>query len=329
MTDDNKEGGAGKDKSAVGELGAKAAEIGKWGKTNGAKMVRQFWTFGMHRIEDVAEARVRGRSKGEIIRKFENAAADAVLAGRDPAEIRQMRDGFIAEQTLYYDNIKAIGNRAAPNINEDAKAENVRKDTITHLREKGKIVSDEEMQEVLAGILAEEMNTPGSFSKKTIDVVSSLDRSDVEMFSQLCSFAVKKFVSVENPNSPVALTVVISEHLLIFNEVHKVYQGKGITFTSLQDLASLGLLTYTSLGTHMPAIKTSMRWGLSGNGFSMIVEVPAGQTMDYGRVMLTRAGKELSRICKSEIVPEFSSYIMEEYKERGLKCQLLKEDMAI
>lgn len=318
MTDNKKEGGTEKIKTAVSELCTKSAEI-----------IGVCWNFGMHRIEDAAEARVRGKSKGEIARKFDNAAANVALAGNDPAEIRQIQRSFVAEQTQYYANIKAIGDRAIPHIKEGAKAENVHADTIMHLREKSKIISEEDMRDTLAKILAGEINSPGSFSKKTIDVVSSLGRSDVIIFSQLCSFVVTRFARVVDTNSSVKRSIVLARLPFIFDELQKVYQGKGVTFASLQDMVSLGLLSYTLTGLHAPTVEIPIRWGLSGDGFIMGVEVLAGQKLQQGRVMFTRAGAELSRICKSEIVPEFAAYMMEYYKKQGLNCRLVKSEEDI
>ncbi len=53
------------------------------------------------------------------------------------------------------------------------------------------MISDEQMQALWAKILAGEANGPGRFSKKTVNIVASLDKSDAEAFTTLCGFAIK------------------------------------------------------------------------------------------------------------------------------------------
>jgi predicted DNA binding CopG/RHH family protein len=59
-------------------------------------------------------------------------------------------------------------------------------------------VSDEDMQSVWAKILAEEAKKPGSFSKRTVAFVETLDKDEANLFNELCRFVVYGGAAGEN-----------------------------------------------------------------------------------------------------------------------------------
>ena len=61
-------------------------------------------------------------------------------------------------------------------------------DWIASLFDKSRVVSDSEMQVLWARILAGEANVPGSYSMKTINILSSIDKTDAKAFAKLCAF---------------------------------------------------------------------------------------------------------------------------------------------
>ena len=61
-------------------------------------------------------------------------------------------------------------------------------DWVTNFFDKSRIVSDEEMQSIWAKVLAGEANAPGSYSKRTVNLLGDLDTRDAELFQSLCRF---------------------------------------------------------------------------------------------------------------------------------------------
>ncbi len=51
-------------------------------------------------------------------------------------------------------------------------------------------VSQDQMRQLFAHVLAREVGTPGSFSRRTLDVLKNLDASEAHNFSHACSIAV-------------------------------------------------------------------------------------------------------------------------------------------
>ena len=63
--------------------------------------------------------------------------------------------------------------------------------------DKSKTVSDDEMQDLWASILAGEANCAGSYSPKTLTIVTDVDQKVATLFNTFCSLCI---VNLENPN---------------------------------------------------------------------------------------------------------------------------------
>ena len=73
-------------------------------------------------------------------------------------------------------------------VTDDASPEDMEDDWIRNLLGKCRIVSDQDMQELWARILAGEANEPGSVSRRTVNLVADLDKRDAESFMAVCRF---------------------------------------------------------------------------------------------------------------------------------------------
>lgn len=86
------------------------------------------------------------------------------------------------------ENIEQITADATRKLNEDAKPENIDNDWIANFFDKCRLVSDREMQSLWSRLLAGEANEPGTYSKRTVGLISSLDKSDAQLFTNLLTF---------------------------------------------------------------------------------------------------------------------------------------------
>ena len=95
---------------------------------------------------------------------------------------------FLEEEAKKQSNIEDITQKALPNLKEDSSPQKVEDDWITNFFDKCRIVSDDDMQKLWSQVLAGEANSPGAFSRKTVNLLADLDKSDAELFMRLCSF---------------------------------------------------------------------------------------------------------------------------------------------
>jgi hypothetical protein len=215
---------------------------------------------------------------------------------------------FLAEEAKRQNNIEGITAKALPEVSPEAKPENMEDDWIANFFDKCRLISDGEMQFLWARILAEEANAPGRFSKRTVDLVGTLDRSDALLFAQLCGFAVS----------------LGEMYPLIYEAGDEIYTKQGINFESLSHLESLGLIRFSELAGYL---RTG--FGQRGNvpyfGTGIWIEFPQPENnqMQVGKVLLTKAGRQLAPISGAKAVEGFVNYVREQWKRFGYKTEPL------
>ena len=133
----------------------------------------------------------------------------------------------IKEEMRKQSNMENITAKAIPHLNPDSSPDKMENDWITNFFDKSRIVSDSDMQDLWAGILAGEANMPGTFSRKTVNLMADLEKRDAEMFRNLCRFAWKARDSTLIP--------------VVFDLDHEIYKRHGIAFDSANHLQAIGL----------------------------------------------------------------------------------------
>jgi len=214
---------------------------------------------------------------------------------------------FIAEEAKRQNNIEGITAKALPAVSPDARPEQMEDDWISHFFEKCRLISNDDMQSLWARILAGEANSPGRFSKRTVDLVGTLDRSDALLFAQLCSFA----VSLGEQMFP-----------LVYEPNNEIYKKNGIDFSALSHLESIGLIRFSELAGYV-----NEGLGQKGNvpyfGIGIWIEFaqPENNVLQLGKVLLTKAGQQLAPISGATPVRGFPAYVREQWKKFGYKTE--------
>ncbi len=181
-------------------------------------------------------AAVGGLYKPRQIKRVAKAEAAAnLIKAKSDIEItdleRRAMHRFVEEETMHQKNMEEITEKAFPLLKSESDPNLMDNDWITNFFDKSRIVSDTEMQNLWAKVLAGEANKPGSFSKSTVNFLGELDKKEAEQFSNLCGF-------VWTVNGPV---------LAIFNIEDQIYNNKGINFGAIAHLDSIGLIQFDHL----------------------------------------------------------------------------------
>lgn len=95
---------------------------------------------------------------------------------------------FVEEEANRQENMEAITEKAIPQLEDVSDPSQMEDDWVTNFFDKSRIVSDSEMQDIWASVLAGEANSPGTYSKRTVNFLGDLDKRDAELFLSLCSF---------------------------------------------------------------------------------------------------------------------------------------------
>ena len=159
------------------------------------------------------------------------------------------------------------------------------------------------MQTLWARLLQGEATLPGTFSKRTVDFISTIDKKDAALFTAFC-----KFVWVIGEPNP-----------LIYEIDNEVYGREGITFATLKHLDAIGLISFESVSGY--ARKGFTKYShVFYYGRPMTLEFPndANNQMSIGHALLTSTGRELVPICGSVRNQEFYEYVVCQWATQGL-----------
>jgi len=259
-------------------------------------------------IEKVSDA-VGGAFKPWQIERVAKAEAKAEIIKANTqiviSELQQRAlNRFFVEEASKQENIESITKKAIPQLAEHANPGGIEKDWLVDFFDKSRIVSDEEMQNLWSAILAGEANRPGSYSKRTLHLMASLDKKDAVLFTKLCGFV----WAIGTPTP------------LIFDSQNEIYTNNGIDFSSLKHLDAIGLISFESLS------------GYVRKGFGKNVAIAYGSkltTLEFpnleknelniGHAMFTDAGLQLAQFCQSKIISGFEEYTMSEWLKTGIK----------
>lgn len=158
----------------------------------------------------------------QTVRVAEAEAKAQLIQAESQIEINDLQrrafHRFLQEEAKKQKNIEEITQKALPDVNEQATPENIDEDWITNFFDKCRLISDSEMQSLWSRVLAGEANSPNTYSKKTVNFLSSLDKGEAELFTALCNFQ-----------------WIIDDEIvpLIYDVNHNLYQKNGIDFGAL------------------------------------------------------------------------------------------------
>ena len=239
------------------------------------------------------------------IKRIAKAEAEAALI-KAQSEIaitdlhRRAVHRWVEEEATQQKNMEDVTAKALPQLNEKANPDSIEDDWLVNFFDKSRIVSDNEMQDLWSRVLAGEANVPGTYSKRTINTLSDLDKAEAEQFTKLCGFA-----------------WMIGEFIpLVFGEIAEIYARHDVSNDSLQHLDSVGLIHFGSL-TGFKIEKLTKRFAVEYYGRKLILELPkdANNEIDVGKTRLTRVGRELAQICGSQPVEGFWEYVKDHWKK--------------
>ncbi len=217
---------------------------------------------------------------------------------------RRGLERIVNQSARKQNNIENIISNAIVDIPDDAETEKIEEDWIAHFFGKCENVSDKEMQSLWSRILAGEARKPQTFSKKTLNLVASLDKSDAELFTSLSRFV---WMVSEKPVP------------IFFDTDHEIYIDNKIRFIDLKHLDYLGLISFDATSGYKLDVKEGNRlMGYFSRSILINFQNSKKNEIQLGKVMLTKAGEELFKICAVEYNSDFYFYVIQKLFDQGL-----------
>lgn len=243
------------------------------------------------------------------IRKKAQAEADAeIIKAQAKIDVSDLENRglkrLVQQQGIKQKNIETITSSAIQLLDESANPMNIENDWLANFYDKCEDISDHEMQSLWSKILAGEANKPGTFSKRTINSVNSLDKREAHSFTALCGFGwtIGDFTP------------------LVYNLQDDIYSENGVTFDNINHLASIGLISYNDLtGYTRYGLPDSIELNYFGTPVAVRGLDGNKGELRIGKVLLTQIGKELAPICGSKPVNGFVDYVKAHWKKSGIQ----------
>ena len=251
--------------------------------------------------------RIRRKAKAESEAAIVSAKAETavdVIKAESEIEItdlhRRAAQRLIQEEAKRQKNMEDIIDKAVLDVNEEAKPDSMENDWIANFFDKCRIVSDSEMQSLWSRVLAGEANNPGTYSKRAVNLLSDLDKSDAELFTKLCGFG-WMFGDV----TP-----------LVFDQKAEIYNRHGINFGSLNHLEDIGLVQFADLtGFGQGGFPKRFDVLYYGRWLRLEMRKETDNHLIIGKILLTKIGQELAPICGSKPVDGFYEYVKNQWKQ--------------
>lgn len=255
-------------------------------------------------IEKVSSA-IGGVFEPWQIKRVAKAEAEAsLIKAKSEIEVtdlhRRAMHRFVEEEATRQENMEQITQKAILKLEDTSNPNMIEDDWITNFFDKSRIVSDDEMQDLWASVLAGESNSPGRYSKRTVNFLGDLDKRDAELFLSLCRFG-----SNFGNFTP-----------LIFDSQASIYNDVGINFSTLTHLDSIGLIQFNNISNFvLQGLPKKISVLYCGKPLSLVMPKDNNNQLTIGNVILTQVGRELASVCHAEGVDGFVDYVKNQWKQ--------------
>lgn len=221
---------------------------------------------------------------------------------------------LVTEEIKKQENIESITEKSFSSLEDDATPEDIEDDWLSNFFDKCKLISDNEMQTLWAQILAGESNTPETFSKRTIEFISTLDKSDALLFDNFLKYC--WFIGGYQP-------------LIIDYKDNQIYENNNMTFSNLMHLDEIGLISFNPTSGFVKIFNSdTFSIGYYGRILNLDFKNIPKKEIKTGTATLTKIGLDLAQVNhpniykktddKDEYIDSFYHYIVEKLFKANL-----------
>jgi len=247
------------------------------------------------------------------IRRRARADADAaIILAKTQIEIqgleRRAAERLIARELRRQHNIETIIDRAIDELPHAVSDEKVDEDWMIQFFDSCQDVSNDQMKQIWARLLAGEVARPGTFSPRALATVKLMQQEDAWLFERLCKYVWKL--------GPSIVPVLLSPKSIYV----KSYKCD-IEFGHQLHLEALGLLSTAGIGEI--TIGVSFPCAVEYFSKQYILTVDGSVQLPVGKALFTSAGEELSLVVQTEPDDIFRAAVLEFWQLQGIKVEEL------
>lgn len=252
--------------------------------------------------------RIRRKAKAEADASKTKALIDLEIEDIQNRALNRLVNEEIKKQ----ENIEDITEKAFSSLNVNARPENIEDDWISNFFDKCKLISDNDMQTIWSQILSGEANQPGTFSKRTIEFMSTMDKNDALLFADFSKYC--WFFGAPQP-------------LIIDYQDNDLLKKYNINYSTLQHLSELGLISFNHI-TGFNLVSTKDNANIIYYGRVLNLNLEKSKTIQTGVVNLTKIGKDLIKVSKPDFnkmaivskdyIDEYYHHIVKNFYDQGI-----------
>ncbi|MBI2713249.1 MAG: DUF2806 domain-containing protein [Rhizobiales bacterium] len=239
------------------------------------------------------------------------AHAELILAeGRAQKQDIEARaiDRLRKREARRQNNIESITVKALKALPppEQLSEQPVSEDWTSRFFEECQDISDVEMQQIWARILAGEVARPGSFAPHTLSVVRDLTKNDANLFTKVCGYVWR---ITDTETMPVIHSIEMPE-----------FVNTDIDFGSLTHLTTIGLIEYDHIaGYEIKKPATEIAVSYFGAVHQLKSDGGQERRLSLGHVIFTAVGNELLGISGAQKNDEYCRATLNTWSKAGWK----------
>ena len=261
-------------------------------------------------LKKMAEARSQEiKMIGEAMRETSDIPIEynkdgIVLNSTDYDQFVKRTQNRIAFQELKkQENIETVAGKAYNLLEgeKDVTAEPVEQDWMLRFFNSVEDISNEQMQDIWAKILAGEIKEPGTFSLRTLSTLHSLTRREALAFNELCQHC-----------------VISDNSCYIYNDAQYIEKA-GIFYGQILMLSECGLINdhsfITTKHTYAPGASVALRT----DDYIAMIHVPGEERkeINFPIYTFTSAGVELAKVTGHHMSFDEFKEIAKAYQDKG------------
>jgi Protein of unknown function (DUF2806) len=178
--------------------------------------------------------------------------------------------------------LDAIGLKAMSQFLPDAKPQELKQDWMENFISHAAKAGDEDAETLWARILAGEVNKPGSYSKRTLEILSLMTQQEAELFVKAAQYAVNNLILIIVPRDPSFFP-----------------PDSGVSYYGFMELAALGLF-HEAESQFNPFNQGPTEAYYCFSDSALAVTKSPGPSLRIGHSLsawvMTRAGRELANL---------------------------------
>jgi hypothetical protein len=277
-----------------------------------------------------AEIKASYEARVQIIKKQGDNIAENIEAPQE--YIAKASEKYASKVIKHQLNLDQITFYAANNlaneksIKDEQTIDEISDDWLNEFENYARLKSSDDMKLIFGKLLSGEISKPGTFSIRTIRLISQLDNNAAQLFQILCSLSISMYLGGE---------ILYDARVVSFegSAASNSLTNYGLSFDNLNILQEYGLII-TDYNSYMPyntcivnemnMVMASLLFENNHFGLLPINRDKYDKALNVSGVALTKAAKELLPIIPKIEVPEYKKALENYFEKKFLKLDPIK-----